>query len=128
MQPIQKRVGERVRVLREKKGISQEALASTCSLHRTYIGLIERGERNLSLTTVEKIAEGLGVQVSELFAGTEQITTQPRRAAVKERPRTRDLAADIASIRQILIEAKLTDAKRYDALYKTILRKRPETS
>ena len=123
MQPIQKQVGERVRVLREKKGISQEALASVCNLHRTYIGLIERGERNLSLVTVEKIAEGLGVQVSELFAGVEPTLKQPPRAAVKENPKTRDLVADVATIRQILIDAKLTDAKRYDALYRANLRK-----
>jgi transcriptional regulator with XRE-family HTH domain len=123
MQPIQKQVGERVRVLREKKGISQEALASTCNLHRTYIGLIERGERNLSLTTVERIAEGLGVQVSELFAGVETTPKEPPRTAGKENPKTRDLVADVAAIRQILIEAKLTDAKRYDALYRANLRK-----
>src|SRR5258708_2316574 len=118
MQPIQKQVGERVRALREKQVFSHEAFASICNVHRTYIGLIERGEHKLSVPNVEKIAEGLGVQVSELFAGTEQALKQPPRAEAIENKKARDLAADVAAIRQILIDAKLTDAKRYDAIYR----------
>ena len=59
--------GKRVRELRAAKGLSQEALALTCDLDRTYIGGIERGERNVSLVNIEKIAAGLGVPVRELF-------------------------------------------------------------
>ena len=116
MQTLQKQVGNRVRELREKKGLSQEALASVCDLHRTYVGLIERGERNLSLTTLEQLAKGLEVPVSELLVGSERLPTQTRRPSAKARPIQNDLAAHVAAIRQILIDAKLTDAKRYEAL------------
>ena len=59
--------GKRVRELRMAKGLSQEALALACDLDRTYIGGIERGERNVSLINIEKIAVALGVPVRELF-------------------------------------------------------------
>ena len=56
-----------MRELRTAKGFSQEALALICDLDRTYIGGIERGERNVSLINIKKIAEALGVPVRELF-------------------------------------------------------------
>lgn len=59
--------GKRMRELRTAKGLSQEALALICGLDRTYIGGIERGERNVSLVNIEKIAAGLGLPVRELF-------------------------------------------------------------
>jgi transcriptional regulator with XRE-family HTH domain len=60
-------VGRRIRNLRENSGISQEVLAEKSSLHRTYIGGVERGLRNPSLKSLERIAKGLGVGVGELF-------------------------------------------------------------
>ena len=59
--------GRRLRKLRTDKGLSQEALALDCDLDRTYIGGIERGERNVSLINIEKIAAALGIPVRELF-------------------------------------------------------------
>jgi transcriptional regulator with XRE-family HTH domain len=59
--------GQRVRELRTAKGLSQEALALACDLDRTYIGGIERGERNVSLINIQKIAGALGVPIKELF-------------------------------------------------------------
>ncbi|MDP2997103.1 MAG: helix-turn-helix transcriptional regulator [Bryobacterales bacterium] len=59
--------GQRVRELRAKKGLSQEALALVCDLDRTYVGGVERGERNISLLNIRKIADALGVEVRELF-------------------------------------------------------------
>jgi transcriptional regulator with XRE-family HTH domain len=59
--------GQRVRDLRTEKGLSQEALALACGLDRTYVGGIERGERNVSLVNIEKIAQALGIPLSELF-------------------------------------------------------------
>ena len=59
--------GQRVRELRTEKGLSQEGLALACDLDRTYIGGIERGERNVSLVNIQKIAAALGVPVRELF-------------------------------------------------------------
>ena len=64
---IKTEFGQRVRELRTAKGFSQEALALICDLDRTYIGGIERGERNVSLINIKKIAEALGVPVRELF-------------------------------------------------------------
>ena len=51
----------------EDKGISQEKLAQRAELHRTYIGMVERLERNPSLVCIYKIANGLGVHITELF-------------------------------------------------------------
>ena len=64
---IKEAFGRRVRELRKEQGLSQEALALVCDLDRTYIGGIERGERNVSLINIEKITVALGVPVRELF-------------------------------------------------------------
>lgn len=60
------RFGTRVRELRKSKGHSQEAFAALCELDRTYIGGIERGERNVALRNIEAIADALGMTVSQL--------------------------------------------------------------
>jgi transcriptional regulator with XRE-family HTH domain len=58
-----------VRVYRKKHGLSQEALADACELHRTYIGSIERCERNVTLSTLEVLAKSLSTTVPELLTG-----------------------------------------------------------
>ena len=63
------RFGKRVRELRRNKGFSQEAFAAHCGLDRTYVGGIERGERNPALRNIEVIAKGLGITISELMQG-----------------------------------------------------------
>lgn len=69
---IRVRFGKTLRRLRKNQGVSQEAFAAKCDLHRTYISDIERGERNVSLENIEKIASVLNVQVSELFREVEK--------------------------------------------------------
>ena len=69
MEEIRLRFGKLVRKRRQKLGVSQEEFAHMCDLDRTYIGGIERGERNVSLVNIEKIARGLKVSLSELFRG-----------------------------------------------------------
>ncbi|MCB1838667.1 MAG: helix-turn-helix transcriptional regulator [Alphaproteobacteria bacterium] len=64
---IKKKFGERLRELRKRKNLSQESLALSCGLDRTYIGGVERGERNISLINMYKIATALSVSVRELF-------------------------------------------------------------
>ena len=65
---ICKRFGARVRVLRVARGLSQEELAQKAELHRTYVGGIERGERNISLVNIEKLAIALDVSVESLMS------------------------------------------------------------
>lgn len=62
-----KQFAQRVRELRDIQGISQEKLAERAGLHRTYIGMVERLERNPSLICVYKIASGFGIDIKELF-------------------------------------------------------------
>jgi transcriptional regulator with XRE-family HTH domain len=61
--------GSSIREFRAKKGLSQEALADKCGLDRTYVGGIERGERNPSLKNISKIAAALEIVISKLFEG-----------------------------------------------------------
>jgi transcriptional regulator with XRE-family HTH domain len=58
---LQKTVGRNLRAYRQARGLSQEAFADLVGVHRTYMGGLERGERNLTLRSVERIAERIGV-------------------------------------------------------------------
>lgn len=59
--------GEKVREERHEQGLSQEELASRAGVHRTYIGMIERAEKNITLENIEKVAKALGLKLSEFF-------------------------------------------------------------
>lgn len=63
----QKILGENVRSLRIECQLTQEQLAELCNLHRTYIGAIERGDRNVSLNNIVKVAQALNVTPSDLL-------------------------------------------------------------
>jgi transcriptional regulator with XRE-family HTH domain len=60
-------LGQRIREFRKRKGLSQEELAEATGLHRTYIGGIERGERNVSIINLSQIAKALDISLSVLF-------------------------------------------------------------
>lgn len=60
--------GNVIRKLRKAKKISQEELAHRASLHRTYIGMIERAEKNITLLNIEKLANALDVKITDLFS------------------------------------------------------------
>ena len=64
---INKEVGFKIRKIREEKGLSQEKLAALADLHRAYIGQIERGEKNIGLKNLEKIAKSLNVSIKVLL-------------------------------------------------------------
>ena len=64
---IQKQFGKKVRELRTERGYSQEGFSFECGLHRTYIGCIERGEKNITITNIEKIAKALKIEICTLF-------------------------------------------------------------
>ena len=67
------RFGTHVRRLRIAKGLSQEKFAFACNLHRNYIGSIERGERNVSIDSMERIATTLGVELAELLCTVKRV-------------------------------------------------------
>ncbi|NBB81095.1 MAG: helix-turn-helix domain-containing protein [Verrucomicrobia bacterium] len=60
-------LADNIRAYRKAKHISQEELADMCDLHRTYVGSVEREERNVTLSTLEALAAALGVSVTELL-------------------------------------------------------------
>lgn len=64
---IKSEVGQRVRGLRERAGLSQEELGFKSGLHRNYIGGIERGERNIAVVNIAKLAKALGVRPRDLL-------------------------------------------------------------
>jgi transcriptional regulator with XRE-family HTH domain len=74
---LQRRLGRHLRAHREAQGLSQEDFADVLGYHRTYLGAVERGERNLTLRSVERLADQLGVDPVDLL--------RPARAARRGR-------------------------------------------
>lgn len=66
---VQKSFGLKVRKLRKEKGLSQEKFALSIDMDRTYFASVEAGKRNVAIKNIQKIADGLGVSLSELFEG-----------------------------------------------------------
>lgn len=67
MDDIKALLGKRIRDLRKQRGLSQEELGWKSELHFTYIGAVERGEKNCSIITLEKLSKGLEISIKELF-------------------------------------------------------------
>lgn len=63
------KIGQRIRTFRETKDMSQEKLSFKCSLHRTYISSVERGERNISIINLAKISTALEISLAQIFDG-----------------------------------------------------------
>lgn len=107
--------GASVKVWRRKLGLSQEQLAGRAGLHRTYISDIERGARNVSLESIEKLAEALGVPLATLFAGVGESTPTPdpvRHLSSDEMVDillVEDDAHDVTLTLETLREAKITN-------------------
>lgn len=70
MSEVVKRFGRRVKYYRTKMGVSQEKFAELCGLHPTYIGQVERGEKNCTLESAEKISKGLNIPLEALLSKT----------------------------------------------------------
>jgi len=60
--------GEKVREIRTSQNLSQEQLAHLADVHRTYIGMVERAEKNITLVNIEKIAKALNIKITELLS------------------------------------------------------------
>ena len=71
-QQLLRKLGENVKRLRLAKGLSQERLAEITGLHRTYVGGVERGERNISLLNLARLAKALGSSLSDLMDGIDK--------------------------------------------------------
>jgi transcriptional regulator with XRE-family HTH domain len=69
MENLKVKIGQRIKEMRIKKGLSQEKLALLSDLDRTYIPSIENGKRNISITVLEKLSNALDISVSELTKG-----------------------------------------------------------
>lgn len=73
------RFGRAIKAFRVKAGLSQEKLAEHAHLHRTYIGMIERGEKNITIANILKLSAALGVPASQFFLELENGHTNPVR-------------------------------------------------
>ncbi len=69
MQEIQKKLGKKIAELRRKRGFSQEGFAHECGFHRSYMGALERGEKNVTISMLERVTKALKISLSELFKG-----------------------------------------------------------
>ncbi|GAB6991800.1 helix-turn-helix domain-containing protein [Paenibacillus pini] len=106
MSEILKLVGARIKELRKSKGMSQEALAEKAGFNLSYIGFIERAERNISMLNLEKIASALDVGVYELFIYLKEQERLPEESPMKDifsLLRERD-PKDIEMVRNVIIE------------------------
>ncbi|MGR6763090.1 helix-turn-helix domain-containing protein [Paenibacillus sp. T2-29] len=86
MAELRKQIGTRIRAIRNAKGLTQQNLADIASLDYRYIGALERGERNFSIDTLEKVLTALNVSISELMFSKEHMTTDEtiRQEAIDE--------------------------------------------
>lgn len=77
MKELSAQIGKRIRVLRETKALSQEALADNSGVHRSHMGQVERGESNVTVLTLYKISLGLGLSLSEMLKGIGESRRDP---------------------------------------------------
>ena len=82
-------LGERIRALRKAAGFSQESFADRVGIHRTYGGELERGEANVTLENLVKVASALGITLSDLFHGVEKRAETVTRAPLTRARRNR---------------------------------------
>ena len=69
MQEVQKKLGKKIVELRRKRGFSQEDFAHECQFHRSYMGALERGEKNVTIQVLVRLTKALKISLAELFRG-----------------------------------------------------------
>jgi len=100
---IKTRFGQTIRALRKQKGLTQEKLGELSGLNQSYIGDIERGQRNPSLETVNNLCRALGLSVSETF----NLMEQPQSIQEKSRSYLQEVSAEDAAFLQDLFQKLL---------------------
>lgn len=108
---ILKKVGHRFRELRKQKGLTQEELGEKCGFHFSYIGGVERAEKNISLLNIQKICDALEVEVQELF----KYENKKNFTKISEREIL------LKEINEQLIELKTQDLKKVRLFLKEII-------
>ncbi|TNJ63774.1 helix-turn-helix transcriptional regulator [Paenibacillus hemerocallicola] len=108
---VLKFVGARIRDLRKERGLSQEQLGEKAGFHFSYIGGIERAEKNISLLNLAKIADALDVEIHELFGYSYSMKME-----------LSDKEEEITEILDILLRQDLNDLKRVKTIIKEVLR------
>ncbi|MET3938227.1 transcriptional regulator with XRE-family HTH domain [Paenibacillus sp. PvP094] len=108
---VLKLVGARIRALRKERGYSQESLGEKGGFHFSYIGQIERGEKNVSLVNLAKIADSLDVNLIQLFAYIDEVTE------------TTESEKQITSIVELLRESNPANLKLIKKIIQEILEK-----
>jgi transcriptional regulator with XRE-family HTH domain len=129
VEDLLKRFGQRIRQLRHEKGLSQEAFADACGVHRTYMGHLERGEKNVSFRSILRIADALGITLSEFFADLQNGESagkssgpNEKRPKTKVSPREMDrtrLLREMAVLERALDSLKATIIDGTDSLPRT---------
>lgn len=105
MDNLQRSLGRRIRELRSKHGWTQEQFAEFCGVHRTYLGHVERGEKNVSLSTVSRLATALGVRIPALFGSASNLRHVRPRLAKPARPEVDHLLDELQAQRKALRQA-----------------------
>ena len=104
MSKIARLVGEKIRILRQSRGLSQEKLGFKAGLNTSFIGQVERGEKSPTIISLEKIANALDVQLKELFQFDEDVSS----------------VADMTFIEKITYELKGRTGEEQEAVYQFI--------
>ncbi|SRR5260370_39910418 len=92
---LQERFGLRIRQMRTRRGFSQEEFADICEIHRTFMGSIERGERNVTLNTLHRLAKGLQLPMSRLLSGLDGGSRDRDAKAIATTKRSQERAAGL---------------------------------
>lgn len=111
MTSILKLVGSKIRDVRKQKGWSQEMLGEKAGFHFSYIGGVERGEKNISLLNLEKIATALGVKVHQFFSYSEEFQSLDL-----------DKESSIHELLELLLRLKPSDLKKVRVVLKEFLK------
>lgn len=113
MKDIKKAFGLRVRELRLKRGISQEEAADRAGLHFTYWGAVERGEKNLTIESMQKLATGLGATVGALFKYEKEYREEDLAAVAEIYGLIRGLTPKQVEIAKRILKACVIELKKF---------------